>query len=74
VTRFADTAHHHATAPLENQRNGGQESLIEALNQCAHRVGLDHEHATRELERAFTVALAAARRRLRGCPHHARAV
>jgi len=70
VAGFSDTAHHHAPAPLEDERQRGEEALVDALDQRAHRFGLDGQHPPRKLERGFSAALSG----LRGCPYHPRGV
>jgi hypothetical protein len=70
VAGLSDAAHHHAPAPLEDERQRGEEPLVDALDQRVHRFCLDGQHPPRELERGFSAASSG----LRGCPYHPRGV
>ena len=50
VAGLAHAAHHHAALALMDEIDRIDEFLIEPLDQCAHRIGFDREHATRELQ------------------------
>ena len=56
VAGLADAAHHHAAVAAVDQLDRGEEALVDALDQRAHRVGLDLQHAPRQVERAGGVA------------------